>query len=122
MPEEVEVLEGDEARLQCQVTMQPAGEVTWYKDDEPLTEDDRVSFERDGDEFAVVISPVDEDDDAEYKCVATNAVGTASSRTELIVEEGVTMPIVKEELQSMEVCEGDFARSGSESATTGLPM
>ena len=104
------MLEGDEARLECHVNMEPDGEVTWLKDDEPVVEDDRITFDVEDNVYSVVISPVEMDDEAEYKCVAKNDFGTAFCTTELIVEEGVTMPIFKKEMSSIEANEGDAVR------------
>lgn len=84
--------------------------MSWYIADEPLKEDDRVTIENEGDVFAVVISPTELDDEAEYKCVARNDFGEVTCQSELIVEEGVTMPLIKEPLKSMEANEGEVAR------------
>ena len=108
LPEEVEVLEGDSTRLECRVG--PGADVTWYRDDEPLEEDDRVTFENEGDVFAVVIAATELDDEAEYKCVAQNEFGKVACQTELIVEEGVTMPLIKEPLKNLEANEGEVVR------------
>ena len=109
LPEEVEVLEGDSTRLECHIA--PRAEVLWYKDDEPLAEDDdRVTIENEGDVYAVVISPTELDDEAEYQCVAQNEFGKVSCKTELIVEEGVTMPLVKEPLKNMDANVGDIVK------------
>lgn len=108
LPEETEVLEGDSTRLECRVG--PGADVTWYKDDEPLEEDDRVTIENEGDVFAVVISPTELDDEALYKCVAQNEFGKVSCQSELIVEEGVTMPLIKEPLNNLEANEGEVVR------------
>lgn len=108
LPEEVEVLEGDSSRLECRVAH--ATEVLWFLEDEVLEENDRVTFENDGDVYAVVISPSEVDDEAEYKCVAQNEFGKVSCKTELIVEEGVTMPLIKEPLKNLDVNVGDVVR------------
>ena len=110
LPEEVEVLEGDATRLECRVFVGPGAEVTWYTDSEPVQEDDRITFETDGDVYAVIISPTEVDDEGEYTCVAKNEFGKASCSTELVVEEGVTMPIIKEPLKNVEASEGEVVR------------
>lgn len=121
LPEEVEVLEGDSTRLECHVS--PGSEVSWLKDDEPLEEEeDRVTFENEGDVYAVVISPVEVDDEAEYKCVAQNEFGKVTCQTELIVEEGVTMPLIKEPLKNMEANAGDVVRFDVRIAGDPEPM
>lgn len=109
LPEEVEVLEGDSTRIECRVGP-PGADVFWYKDDEPLEEDDRVTIETEGDVFAVVISPTELDDEAEYKCFAQNEFGKVTCQAELIVEEGVSMPLIKEPLKNLEANVGDVIR------------
>lgn len=104
----MEVLEGDSTRLECRVGA--GADVSWYIDDQPLKEDDRITIENEGDVFAVVISPTELDDEAEYKCVAQNEFGKVACQSELIVEEGVTMPLIKEPLKNMEGNEGDVVR------------
>jgi len=104
----VEVLEGDSTRLECRIS--PGAEVAWYKGDDPIVEDDRVTFENEGDVYAILISPTELDDEAEYKCVAQNEFGKVSCQTELIVEEGVTMPLIKEPLKNLDANVGDVIR------------
>ena len=120
LPEEVEVLEGDSTRLECRVG--PGADVTWYKDDDLLEEDDRVTFENEGDVFAVVFSATELDDEAEYKCVAQNEFGKVACQTELIVEEGVTMPLIKEPLKNLEANEGEVVRFDVRIAGDPEPM
>lgn len=84
--------------------------MSWYRDDEPLEEDDRITIENEGDVFAVVISPTELDDEAVYNCVAQNEFGKVACQSELIVEEGVTMPLIKEPLKNVEANEGEVVR------------
>lgn len=108
LPEEVEVLEGDSTKLECRIS--PEAEVMWYIDDEALQQDDRITFENQGDVHAVVISATELDDEGVYKCVAQNEFGKVSCETELIVEEGVTMPLIKEPLENVDATVGDVVR------------
>lgn len=108
LPEEVEVLEGDSTKLECRIS--PEAEVMWYIDDEALQQDDRITFENQGDVYAVMISATELDDEGVYKCVAQNEFGKVSCETELIVEEGVTMPLIKEPLKNVDATVGDVVR------------
>lgn len=108
LPEEVEVLEGDCTKLECRIS--PEAEVMWYIDDEALQQDDRITFENQGDVYAVMISATELDDEGVYKCVAQNEFGKVSCETELIVEEGVTMPLIKEPLKNVDATVGDVVR------------
>ena len=110
LPEESDVLEGDSARLECRLGGGPADEVMWFKDDEPLQEDERITFENEGNLHALNIDAVEPDDEAEYKCQVTNPKGTESSVTELIVEEAMCLPVFKQGLLPVEANEGDAVR------------
>ena len=96
--------------------------MSWYIGDEPLKEDDRVTIENEGDVFAVVITPTELDDEAEYKCVARNDFGEVTCQSELIVEKGVTMPLIKEPLKSMEANEGEVVRFDVRIAGDPVPV
>lgn len=104
----MEVLEGDSTRIECRLGRE--ADVSWYRDNEPLEEEDRITIENEGGVYAVVISCTELDDEGEYKCVARNKFGKAVSQTELIVEEGVTMPMIKEPLNNLEANEGDVVK------------
>ena len=80
--------------------------MSWYIGDEPLKEDDRVTIENEGDVFAVVITPTELDDEAEYKCVAKNLFGKVECVAELLVDEITTKPEFLKELKPVEVVEG----------------
>ena len=120
LPEEVEVLEGDTTRLECHIAR--ASKVLWLKDDEPLVEGDRVAIENDGDVYTAVISLTELDDEAEYKCVAQNEFGEVSCKAELIVEEGVTMPLIKEPLKNVNANVGDIVKFDVRIAGNPEPM
>ena len=108
--EESEVLEGDFVRLECRMGGGSADEVTWLKDDEPLQESNRITFENDGNLHVLTIEAAEPDDEAEYKCQVTNPKGTVSTVTELIVEEAMCLPVFKQGLASVEANEGDALR------------
>jgi len=99
-------LEGDSTRLECEIAAGPNPEVSWFKDDEPIREDDRITFEDNGDVHALVIQPAEIDDENVYKCVVRNAVGSVETSGEVVVEEGMSLPVIKERLKDVEVEEG----------------
>ena len=108
LPEEIEVLEGDSTRLECRIGLE--AEVSWFKDDEPLEEDDRITIKNESHVCTVVISCTELDDEGYYKCVAQNEFGKTVCQTELIVEEGVSMPLIKEPLKNLDANEGDVVK------------
>ena len=58
----------------------------------------------------LTISDTVADDEGEYKCVATNELGSVSCSAELLVNEAVIIPEFEEKLKHTEVIEGDTAR------------
>ena len=100
----IEVREGtQEVRFHCKVNGEPRPDVEWYKDDQLLEESDRVKIEtKNGDSFLCMrdISPGDE---AEYKALARNPVGTSTSVAQLIVAEPCTKPELVEPLKDVKV-------------------
>ena len=98
-----EVKEGDEARLTCRVRGKPEPEIEWYKDDDLMEESDTVIFEIQDDSYALIIKNVSLADEAEYKALARNPLGTASCSAELLVEESVNKPELIEAMMDVQV-------------------
>jgi hypothetical protein len=99
-----EVKEGETAKFQCRVFGKPLTEIEWYKDD-TLIEDDAegISFEtRDAYEI-LIIRDASPSDEAEYKVLARNPLGTATSSAELLVEGAVEKPEMVEPLKDVQV-------------------
>ena len=104
----LEVREGTpEMKFQCQVEGEPKPEVEWYKDDQLLEESDRLRFERKNNECFLCIRNVNPGDEAEYKILARNPVGTATSVAELIVVEPISKPEMIEPMKDVEVKAGE---------------
>ena len=83
----VEVLIGEEVRLECQIVGRPRPRVEWLCDGSPVQGPRFVSVcDMDGTNL-LLISPVTKEDDAEFECRATNPVGTASSFADIYVED-----------------------------------
>lgn len=100
----VEVKEGQDAKFQCRIFGKPVPLVEWYKDDVLIENDDKeFSFQKqDGCEILIVheVSPLDE---AEYKVLARNTLGTATSLAELFVEEEEVKPEFIEPMKDVQV-------------------
>lgn len=105
----VEVKEGQTAKFQCRVFGKPMPEVEWYKDESLIELDaDGISFDtKDGYEL-LIIHDVSLSDEADYKVLARNPLGTATSSAELLVEESVEKPELIEPLQDVKVLYIDF--------------
>ena len=99
-----EVKEGQTAKFQCRVFGKPAPEIEWYKDD-TLIEDNAegISFDTEDGCEILIIRDASPSDEAEYKVLARNPLGTATSSAELLVEEEVEKPELIEPLEDVQV-------------------
>lgn len=83
--QDVDVLTGKVARMECRVIGDPHPDVRWYRENEPLLEGGRYKFVEEGELQVLVISDVSGSDEGVYKCVARNVAGKAHSSAELFV-------------------------------------
>ena len=105
----VEVKEGSEVKLQCTVTGDPQPNIEWFKKEVRLKENRRVKLESDGHTVSLTIKDTRSSDEGEYKCVATNELGSAPCAATLTVR-AVTKPDFKDKIKTVEVMEGDTAQ------------
>lgn len=77
--------------MEVEVTGTPAPEVSWIRDDRPLScsQDKRLSVKADGTRHSIVIAKVTELDAGRYTVRATNRAGEAISTAELFVSAAV---------------------------------
>ena len=108
--ETVEVEEGKPARIECQISGQPKPTVEWFKDSERVKESKRIRPESDNETLSLNFKETELDDEGEYKCVARNEFGSASSQAELLVNEAGAKPEFKEKMKNVSVQEGQKAR------------
>lgn len=101
--------EGSDAKLQCVVSAEPKSNVEWFKNGVRLKENRRVKIESDGKAISLTIKETRTGDQGEYKCVATNDVGSASCTATLTIKV-ITKPDFKEKIKPTEIMEGDTAR------------
>lgn len=89
------VMDGEEVKFHCMVSGNPMPEVTWYKDDRVVEDnpDFRTLYNKKTGECLLLILEVFPQDTAEYRCVAVNNYGTATTRGRLDVECKSTLPI-----------------------------
>ncbi|NXW73911.1 HMCN1 protein, partial [Hirundo rustica] len=74
-PEEVTVLVGKEAAMDCIPSGSPSPRVTWQKDGQLLAEDDKHTFLSDGRRLQILNSQIT--DTGRYVCIAENLAGSA---------------------------------------------
>ncbi|KAK0423255.1 hypothetical protein QR680_008049 [Steinernema hermaphroditum] len=104
-------LQESSAKMCLKVTGYPLPDITWYKDDQLLSEDERHTFYADEDGFfAMTIDPVQVEDTGRYTCMATNEYGQASTSAffrVLKVEKEAAPPAFVTKLTDQEVKEGE---------------
>lgn len=100
--------EGSAAKLQCTVAAEPQPTLEWFKDGAKVKESRRVKSERDGETACLSFRETLPGDNAEYKCVATNDLGSASCSERLTVKV-LSKPEFKDKMKGVEVVEGDSA-------------
>lgn len=84
------------------VVPEPRPSISWYKEDEELTDSDRYQLSSDGNgTFVLNIVPLEVDDQAEWKCVAVNKYGqtVTSSFLKLNVPKNFKPPRFLDELR-----------------------
>lgn len=79
------VFEGKSVRLDCVIVGQPEPEVIWYHNNRPVKESEDVQLLFQGDRCTLIIQEAYLEDIGDYRVVAINSAGEASSSCELSV-------------------------------------
>ena len=87
---DVEAPVGSEARLECQIIAQPKPKVEWLRAGKPVQGERFISVSELDGTNVLVITPVEEEDDAEFECRVTTTEGTVSSFADVYVSEKVS--------------------------------
>jgi titin len=82
---DVAIFEGKSVRLDCVIVGQPEPEVIWYHDNRPVKESADFQLLFQGDRCSLVILEAFLEDAGDYKVVAINSAGEASSSCKLSV-------------------------------------
>ena len=106
----VEVVQGSPAKLQCKVTGVPEPSIEWFRDSEPVKEDNRIKIRFDGELSTLKILSTELEDEGTYKCVAKNDLGSVSCASELLINEPNKKPEFIEKMKPVNVTEGEPAR------------
>eukprot|EP00073_Rattus_norvegicus_P038428 XP_008765490.1 PREDICTED: striated muscle-specific serine/threonine-protein kinase isoform X2 [Rattus norvegicus] len=85
--EDVEVLEGRAARLDCKISGTPPPSVTWTHFGHPVNESENLRLRQDGGLHSLHIARVGSEDEGLYEVSATNTHGQAHCSAQLYVEE-----------------------------------
>lgn len=81
----ITIAEGNRIRLDCVIVGQPEPEVIWYHDGKPVKESADFQLLFQGDRCSLVIQEALPEDAGEYKVIALNSAGEASSKCILSV-------------------------------------
>ncbi|CAA9993168.1 unnamed protein product [Nesidiocoris tenuis] len=85
--EEVQVSEKGTIRLTAKVDGNPIPSVTWFRNNKILLASPRITEMFDGEQILLEIVDADSEEDAgDYKCVATNAIGSATNGAKVTVD------------------------------------
>ena len=79
---------GDTQRFECQVVGFPTPNVTWFKDEIDITNNDRynIHFDPDRGTITLMIRNVNPGDEGCYVCRAENSEGVATTTAYLVVK------------------------------------
>lgn len=99
-------VENSPVTLECEVIGSPEISIEWHKDDSRVRQTTRVRTEFDGKTCRLIFLRTELDDEADYKCVARNDFGMASTECELLVQEDHTPPYFKKKPDSQSISAG----------------
>ncbi|XP_055314991.1 uncharacterized protein LOC129575416 isoform X3 [Sitodiplosis mosellana] len=83
---DVHAIEGKSVQLQCEISGSPEPEVIWYHENKPVKESSDVQLLFRGDRCSLFIQEAMAEDAGEYRVVALNLAGEASSMCKLSIE------------------------------------
>uniref|UniRef100_A0A673TIF7 Obscurin n=1 Tax=Suricata suricatta TaxID=37032 RepID=A0A673TIF7_SURSU len=86
--EDVQAQRGSTAQFQAVIEGHPQPTVTWYRDDAQLVDGARLSQQREGSTYSLVLRDVTQQDAGVYTCLAQNAGGQVLCKAELVVHGG----------------------------------
>lgn len=90
-----QAVENSPVTLECEVIGSPEISIQWHKDDSRVRQTTRVRTEFDGRVCRLIFLRAELDDEADYKCVAKNDFGMATTECQLLVEEDHSAPFFK---------------------------
>ncbi|XP_078308594.1 obscurin isoform X39 [Panthera onca] len=86
--EDVQAQRGSTAQFQAVIEGNPQPTVTWYRDDAQVVDGARLSQQREGTTYSLVLRDVTQQDAGVYTCLAQNAGGQVLCKAELVVHGG----------------------------------
>lgn len=80
------VYENSQIQLDCVIVGNPEPEVIWYHNGKPVKESDKLKLLFEGDRCTLILKEISVNDAGNYRCVAINPVGEASSECKIIIK------------------------------------
>lgn len=88
----VQLMDGEELILPCNVIGHPTPKVQWFRNEQPLEDSQGVSISQETNGRCVLtISEVFPEDAGEYTCLAINKIGEASSTVSVFIEGTIAL-------------------------------
>ena len=116
------VSQGSQVKLTCELLASPEPIIEWFKDGNRLQASKRIKMAFDGQSASVSLMEAKLEDEGDYKCVARNESGSASSTAELLIKKEATKPIFKETMKDVEVSEEEEGRFDVRVSGRPVPM
>lgn len=114
------MVEGNALELKATVTGLPRPEITWYRNDAPVTATPNTIIKYENDLCKLKISPIKPGQEGTYKCLAFNPAGTADCVAKVVVEGKTEKPTFTRPLSNRECKEGKSVKF--ECTVTGIPQ
>ncbi|XP_075172031.1 obscurin isoform X19 [Anomaloglossus baeobatrachus] len=86
--EDVHTHRGETAQFDAVIDGSPPLTVAWYKENNLLTESDRIRTEREDRRYSLIIRQTEAADGGLYTCAAHNCAGEVSCKAELVLQTG----------------------------------
>ena len=99
--QDVNVVEGEDVILKVIISGKPQPTVAWSKNRKDIKESRKQKFLQDGQEYSLIISDVDVQDQGKYRVTASNKSGEKFSVTQLTVSKNVVAPVFITLLENM---------------------
>ncbi|XP_055610564.1 obscurin isoform X2 [Uranotaenia lowii] len=90
--EDTDVDENTTLTLEVEIYAEPVPEITWYKNGQPVQTDARLTIKRDSqrvENYTLTLTMVRGTDSGDYEVRAVNSLGTASSKSRVVVQKAL---------------------------------
>ena len=94
-----QISDDGDVTMEVKVTGKPTPDVEWAKDDQPITESDRIQLFSSGDIHRLVIKAASPEDEGTYSCTATNPAGKAIRTFTLNIDGAKSKPVRSSQIE-----------------------